>query len=62
MILYSEKLECAITFIKYIAGAVPLIFPPKTLIRNKIVLPASNLLKVLELLKNEQVKNLSKII
>ena len=37
-------------------------FSTKTLIRNKVVLPASNLLKVPELVKNEQVKNLSKII
>ena len=32
MILNRVKLERAVTFIKYIASVVPLIFPPETLI------------------------------
>ena len=52
MILNRVKLELAVALIKYIASVVPLIVPPKKLIWNKMVLPSSNLLKVLELVEN----------
>ena len=45
MILNRVKLGRAVTFIKYLASAVSLIFHPKTLIWNKITFAASNLLK-----------------
>ena len=32
-----QKLECTATFIKYIASVVLLIFPPETLIWNKMM-------------------------
>ena len=46
MIVNQIKLERADIFVKYIASVSPLVFPPKTLIWNKIVLPVSNSLKV----------------
>ena len=48
-----------VVFIKYISSLAPAIFPPKTLIWNKMVLPASNSLKVLELVENELEKTSS---
>ena len=45
MILNRVKLGRAVTFIKYLASAVSLIFHPKALIWNKITFAASNLLK-----------------
>ena len=53
MILYRVKVKRGVIFIWYIASVVPLIFPPKTLIWNKLVLLALNLLKVLKLVKND---------
>ena len=53
MFLDIVKLERAVTFIKHIASVVPLIFPPKTFTWNKMVLPAPNSLKDLELVENE---------
>ena len=52
-ILNRLKRERTVIFIKYIATVIFLVFPPKTLISSKIMLPASNLLKVLELVENE---------
>ena len=48
MTLNRVKLERAVSFIKYNASLVSLLFQSKTLIWNKMVLPTSNLLKVLE--------------
>ena len=52
MILNRIKLERTVIFIKYIAVVVPLVFPPKILIWNTMVLPAVDFLKVLELVEN----------
>ena len=41
MILKRVKLEPAAIFIKYIGSVIPLLFSPKTLILNKMALPAS---------------------
>ena len=50
----------AVTFIKYLASVVSLIFLPKTLIWNKIPFPTSNSLNFAELVENELMKNISK--
>ena len=62
MILNRVKLEHTVIFIKYFASVVPLIFPLKTLIRNKMVLPASNTLKDVEPLENDLEKIFSESI
>ena len=54
------KLEHAVTFMKYLASVVSLIFLPKTLIWSKITFPASNTLNFAELVKNELMKSISK--
>ena len=54
------KLGRAVTFMKYLAAVVTLIFLPKTLIWNKIMFPASNSLNFAELVENELIKNISK--
>ena len=54
------KLGRAITFMKYFASTVSLIFLPKTLIWNKTTFLASNLLNFAELVKNELMKSISK--
>ena len=54
------KLGCAVTFMKYLASVVSLIFLPKTLNWNKIKFPASNLLNFAELVENELMKSISK--
>ena len=45
---------------KFLVNVVSLIFPPKTLIWNKITFPALNFLNVVELVQNELIKNISK--
>ena len=60
MILNQIKLDRADIFIKYIPSVFPLVFPPKILISNKLVLPVSNLLKALELVENKVDKTFSK--
>ena len=47
----SHKLGRAVTFMKYLASVVSLIFLPKTLIWNKITSSASNLLNFAELVE-----------
>ena len=47
------KLGCAVTFVKYLAGVVSLIFLPKILICNKIMFPVSNSLNFAEVAENE---------
>ena len=54
------KLERAVTFMKYLASVVSLIFLVKTLIWNKTTFPASNLLNFAELVENESLKSIYK--
>ena len=60
MALNHVKLRRAVTFLKYLASVVFLLFLLKTLIRNKIAFPASNLLNFAELVENELMKSFSK--
>ena len=60
MALNQVKVNHAITFMKYLARAVSLIFLPKTLIWNKILFPASNSLNFAELVENELMKSIFK--
>ena len=60
MTLNRVKLGCAVTFMKYLASVVSLIFLAKTLIWNKITFPASNLLNFAELVENEPLKSIYK--
>ena len=60
MTLNRVKLGRAVTFMKYLAIVISLIFLPKILISNKITFSASNLLSFAELVKNELMKNISK--
>ena len=39
MTLNHVKLGLAVTFMKYVASVVPLLFLPKTLLCNKVTLP-----------------------
>ena len=52
MTLNCIKLGRAVTFMKYLAGVVSLIFLAKTLIWNKFTFPASNLLNFAELVES----------
>ena len=56
------KLGCAVTFMKYLASVVSLIFLSKILIWNKVTLPASNSLKFTELVENDLMKSTSKLV
>ena len=58
MIVYRVKLERAVIFIKYIASTVSLIFPSESLIWSKVVLPASDLMNFLGMVKNVLKKTL----
>ena len=60
MSLNCVKLGRAITFMTYLAKVVSLIFLAKTLIWNKIMVPASNSLNLAELAVNEPMKSISK--
>ena len=60
MTLNCVKLGRAVTFMKYLASVVSLIFLAKTLIWNKITFPASNLLNFAELVENESLKSIYK--
>ena len=60
MTLNRVKLGRAVTFMKYLASVVSLIFLPKALIWNKITFLASNLLNFVELVKNDLMKSISK--
>ena len=57
MILQRVKLGRVVTFMKYLASVVPLIFLAKTLIWNKITFPASNSLNIAELVVNERMNS-----
>ena len=58
MTLNRLKLGRAVTFMKYLASLVSLIFLVKTLIWNKINFPTSNLLNLSDMVKNEFMKSL----
>ena len=58
MIVNRLKLWRAITFMKYLASVVSLIFPAKTLIWNKINFPTLNLMNLAELVENEPMKSI----
>ena len=60
MTLNRVKLGIAVTFMKYFANTVSLIFLPKTLIWNKITVRLSNLPNFAELVVNELTKSISK--
>ena len=57
MTLSRLKLGSAVTYMKYFAGVVSLIFLAKTVILNKIKFAASNLLILVELVVNEPICN-----
>ena len=56
MTLNRVKLGRTVTFMKYLASVVSLIFLPKTLIWEKITFRISNLLNLAELVINELTK------
>ena len=60
MTLNRVKLGGAVTFMKYLASVVSLIFLPKTLIWNKITFLASILLNFAELVENVLMKSICK--
>ena len=60
MTLNRLKLGCAVTIMKYLASEVTLIFIPKTLMWNKTMFPALNLLNFAELVENDLMKSSSK--
>ena len=60
MTLNRVKLGRAVTFMKYLASVVSLIFLAKTLIWNKITFLTSNLLNFAELVENEPLKSIYK--
>ena len=60
MTLNRVKLGRAVTFMKYFASVVSLIYLPKILMLNKITFPASNLLNFTGLVENELMKSISK--
>ena len=60
MALNRVKLGRVVTFMKYLASVVSLIFLAKTLILNKITFPTSDLLNLAELVVNELMKSIYK--
>ena len=60
MTLNRLKLGRVVTFIKYIASVVSLIFRALALIWNKITFPASNTLNLAKLVVNEPMNNIYK--
>ena len=56
MSLNRVKVGRAVTFMKYLASVVSLIFLAKNFIWNKITFPASNYLNLAELVVNESTK------
>ena len=58
--LNRAKLGCTVTFMKYLASVVSLIFLPNTLVWNKITFWISNTLNLAELVVNEITKSISK--
>ena len=60
MTLNRVKLGRGVTFIKYLASEVSVIFLVKILIWNKITFPASNSLNLTELVVNKPMKRIYK--
>ena len=60
MTLNRVKLWRAVTFMKYLASIVSLIFLAKALIWNKITFPPANLPNLAELVVNEPMKSIYK--
>ena len=60
MTLNCVKLGRAVTFMKYLASVVSLIFLAKTLIWNRFTFPASDLLYFAEQVENESLKSIYK--
>ena len=60
MTLNRVKLECAVTFMKYLASVVSLIFLPKISNWNKITFLELNSLNLAELVVHELMKSISK--
>ena len=60
MTLDGVNLGRGVTFMKYLASVVSLIFLTKILIWNKIAFPASNLLNIDKLVGNELIKSIYK--
>ena len=60
MTLNRVKLGHAVTFMKYLASVVSLIFLAKTFVWSKITFPASNSLNLAELVVNEPTKSIYK--
>ena len=60
MSLNSVKLGHAVTFMKYLASVVSLIFLAKTLIWNKVTFSTSNFLNLAELVTKEPMKSIYK--
>ena len=58
MTLSRLKLGRAVTFMKYLASVVSLIFLAKTSIWNKINFPTLNLMNLAELVENEPMKSI----
>ena len=56
--LNPVKLGHAVTFMKYLASAISLLFLAKTFIWNQIMFPASNSLTLVELVENEPMKSI----
>ena len=52
------KLGRAVTFMKYLASVVSLIFIAKTLIWSKVNFPILNLMNLAELVENESMKSI----
>ena len=60
MTLNHVKLGHVVTFMKYLASIVSLIFLAKTLIENKIRFPTLNLLNLEEMVVSEPIKSIYK--
>ena len=58
MTLNRLKLGRAVTFMKYLASVVSLIFLVKTVIWKKINFPTLNLMNLAELVENEPMKSI----
>ena len=62
MTLNCVKLGRAVTFMKYFASVISLIYLAESLTWNKITFPTSDLLNFAELVENEPLKSIYKII
>ena len=60
MALNRVKLGSAVTFMKYLASVVSLIFLLETLVWNKISFPPSNSLNLADLMANEPMNSIYK--